>query len=313
MSKSCLVSFVVWLAIILTGCGGGGTSSPVVDSAAKTPQSGVVVSAPPNHSTVGTHVHYAATATTTCAEGVASMGIYTAAGALAYSVDGASLDTDLTLDPATYNTVVQEWDHCGGSATTAVMITVTSDGNSDAGSGGSGGAPPEPTGTTFSNLQQGAGWNGYALLPPDYRICTSCTSDGPETTWSTEQGVSSPSLSGSSMKFTIGGETTFSVNMPRDQRCSVGTGTSTREASASACISEPASGVDARSTPLAATRRRPRFSASRRSRTSSCGTPSRTRSRRVARKSSVNGDGTQRVACPGPLSSNVVVVQSSAA
>ena len=53
------------------------------------------------------------------------MGIYTAPYALAYKVAGGSLNTYLTLSSGTYNTVVQEWDKCGGASKTAVTVTVS--------------------------------------------------------------------------------------------------------------------------------------------------------------------------------------------
>jgi hypothetical protein len=124
------------------------------------------------------------------------MGIYTAPYQLAYTVNGASLNTNLTLSPGTYNTTVQSWDNCGGGASTPITITVS-------GSGGGGG------GKVFNNLQAGAGWTGYALLPPGYGICSSCKPGGPQATWSMTQGVGSPSLDGKSAKFTIGGTTKF--------------------------------------------------------------------------------------------------------
>jgi hypothetical protein len=74
---------------------------------------------------VSSPVHFAATATTTtCAAGIASMGIYTAPGVLAYVQNGAALDTHLPLSPGTYNTVVQAWDSCGGALKKPVTITV---------------------------------------------------------------------------------------------------------------------------------------------------------------------------------------------
>jgi hypothetical protein len=66
-----------------------------------------------------------------------------------------------------------------------------------------------PSGTSagaFSNLQRDSNWHGYTLMPPSYNICGSCTPSGPAITYSTQQGISSPSLSGSSMKFSIGGD-----------------------------------------------------------------------------------------------------------
>jgi hypothetical protein len=84
----------------------------------------VSVSAPINTST-SSPVHFVATASTSCASGVSSMGIYTAPYVLAYKVAGSSLNTYLTLAAGTYNTVIQEWDKCGGSSKTAKTVTVS--------------------------------------------------------------------------------------------------------------------------------------------------------------------------------------------
>jgi phosphatidylinositol-3-phosphatase len=86
---------------------------------------GVSVSAPVSGNTYSSPVHFVASATTTCSAGVSSMGIYTAPSVLAYKVSGASLNTYLPLSNGTYNTVVQEWDKCGGASKTAVTITVS--------------------------------------------------------------------------------------------------------------------------------------------------------------------------------------------
>ena len=158
---------------------------------------GITVTSPSNGAQVTSPVHYVATAQSPdCSKGVAAMGIYTAPYVLAYSVNGSKLDTYLTLSAGTYNTVVQEWDNCGWSASVPITITV--------GSGGGGGG-------TFSNLQSSSWWNGYALLPPSYNICNTCTPSGPLATWGTTQGIKSPALSsGGSMKFDIGGTLAFS-------------------------------------------------------------------------------------------------------
>ena len=156
----------------------------------------VNVSAPQTNSTVSPTVQYVASATSSCPSGVAAMGIYTAPGVLAYSTQGARVNTLLNLNPGVYHTVVQEWDKCGGSSVAPVAITV----------GGGGGS----TSGTFSNLQQEQGWNGYGLLAPLYDICTGCVPAGPQVTWSMTQNVSSPSLSGSSSQMSIGGQTVYS-------------------------------------------------------------------------------------------------------
>lgn len=86
----------------------------------------VVVSSPSNGQTVGPSVHYAATSTTsTCSSGVASMGVYVDYQLL-YTVNGTALDTTLSVAPGAHNTVVEEWDYCGGATYTSMGITVTS-------------------------------------------------------------------------------------------------------------------------------------------------------------------------------------------
>ena len=76
---------------------------------------GVTVSSPSSGATVQSPVHFVASATTSCSEGVSAVGIYTAPYQLAYVVNGTSLDTYLTLSPGDYPTVVEEWDNCGGA------------------------------------------------------------------------------------------------------------------------------------------------------------------------------------------------------
>src|SRR2546430_9888253 len=62
------------------------------------------------------------------------------------------------------------------------------------------------SGTTFADLQRSTWWNGYALLPSSYNICTTCTPAGPLATWATTQGIKSPALSsGGSLKVDICG------------------------------------------------------------------------------------------------------------
>jgi phospholipase C len=86
----------------------------------------VSVSTPVNGSTVTSPVTYMATATTsTCATGVASMGIYVNNN-LIYVVNGAKLNTQISLAAGYQHTVVEEWDHCGGATYTTINLTVKS-------------------------------------------------------------------------------------------------------------------------------------------------------------------------------------------
>jgi hypothetical protein len=162
---------------------GGATFTKVAITVSN--QSGVWVTSPTTGG-VSSPVNYAATATTGCSKGVASMGIYVN-NSLNYVVSGAKLNTNVTLTPGSYDTVVQEWDYCGGSTFKHVAVTVA--------------------GNAFTNLQAAGGWKGYGEFPPKYDVCVQC---GSGVTWSMNQGVTSPSLSGNATKFSIGGTTPYS-------------------------------------------------------------------------------------------------------
>jgi hypothetical protein len=165
-------------------CGGSSYTRVAIQVATQT---GVWVTSPANNATVGTPVRYMATATTaSCGKGVAAMGIYVN-NKLNYVVNGAQLNTSLALYPGTYDTVVEEWDHCGGASFTHVKVTVP--------------------GRIFTNLQAKNGWVGYGEYPPKYDICTDC---GPGVTWKMTQGIQSPSLTGNAAKFEIGGTHPYS-------------------------------------------------------------------------------------------------------
>lgn len=156
---------------------------------------GVTVYSPTSGATVGSPVHFVAKGSSpACPKGVAAMGIYTAPYVRAYVVNGSNLDTYLNLSSGTYNAVVQEWDNCGWSATAPVTITVS-------------GTSAGTSGKTFDNLQNSSGWKGYALLPPTWGICSTCTSSGPELKWSWTPNISSPSMDGISTKTVYGGGT----------------------------------------------------------------------------------------------------------
>jgi hypothetical protein len=169
---------------------GGAAKTPVTFSAKAS--SGVSVSAPANNSAVTSPVTFDATASSSsCAAGVASMGIYTAPGQLAYTVNGSSLNTSLALNPGTYQTVVEEWDKCGGAATTPISITVS--GSSQ--------------GSSFSNLQRSGGWGQYAQGPPNFVDCSPSPCDG--ISFGMTPGINSPSLSGDSTEYEIGSGTPY--------------------------------------------------------------------------------------------------------
>jgi phospholipase C len=97
----------------------------------------VTVTSPTPGTLVPSPVHYVASATaTTCAKGVATMGIYVN-NVRIYVVKGAVLNTYITMNNGPEHTVVEEWDYCGGATTSTVNITV--------------GLPPAPTVSITSN------------------------------------------------------------------------------------------------------------------------------------------------------------------
>jgi hypothetical protein len=169
---------------------GGATKTAVPLNVVSEP--GVWVTSPVSHSTGSPLTSYVATATTSCAAGVASMGVIVD-GHLMYKTDGASLNTQLNLTPGTHNTTIKEWDNCGGNAGKWMSITVA--------------------GNKFSNLQTNF-WKSWGQLAP---LDNDCAAPCPGVTWNMAQGVKSPSLSGNATQFSIGGTTPYSDALWYDQ------------------------------------------------------------------------------------------------
>jgi hypothetical protein len=86
-----------------------------------------VISPLPNISYLQYDVQVIASATTTCPQGVSAMGVYTADHVRVATQPGASINTPISVAPGTYNLVVEEWDNCGGAATTPLNLIVTGD------------------------------------------------------------------------------------------------------------------------------------------------------------------------------------------
>ena len=173
----------LYLAIVLPTFAGVSISSP-----------GIADTTTPGIATSGSQVHFVAKGTSpSCSKGVASMGIYTSAGKLAYTIKGGALDTNLALSAGGYDVNITEWDNCGSSSKALLTLTVTTSSGS--------------TGTTYSDLQNAQGWSGYALLPPSWSICSTCSSSGPELIWSWTPNISTPSLDSKSTKSAYAGGT----------------------------------------------------------------------------------------------------------
>lgn len=150
-----------------------------------TSSSGVFVTSPANNSTVSSLANYVATATTTsCSKGVAAMGVYVK-NQLVSVQNGAKLNAQVSLGAGAQNTVVEEWDYCGGASYVPVNVMV------------------QGTGTKLSNLQTSNGWNSWGQGPPNYVDCSPSPCSGIQ--FSRATNVSSPSLSGNATAFMLGG------------------------------------------------------------------------------------------------------------
>src|SRR5579871_3643760 len=95
----------------------------------------VSVSSPTNGSTVGSSVHFVASASST--HTVTAMAIYVD-NALAYKASGSSLNTYVTMSSGAHSVVVQSWDSAGLVQKSAETITVSASAPPPASSSGSG-------------------------------------------------------------------------------------------------------------------------------------------------------------------------------
>jgi hypothetical protein len=169
---------------------GGGSASTV---------NGVTVSSPTSGSTVGSPAHFAASASGNAP--IASMIIYVDGNQdyLAYS---NSLDTTISLGAGSHNAVVRAWDNNGQTYTNSFNFTVGSGGGTGTTTPPDTSSPPVTAGNAVSNIQTLGGWGS----------CTVCAGDGgngPVAGYDFQQNQGSPSLSGSSTKFSIWGGTPY--------------------------------------------------------------------------------------------------------
>jgi len=162
---------------------GGATFTPLTITV--TNQSGIFLTSPANNSVVSSPANYVATASTSsCAKGVASMGVYVN-NKLTTVQNGAKLNAQITLGAGAQNTVVEEWDNCGGAAYIPVNVTV------------------QKNGAKLANLQASKGWNSWGQGPPNYVDCSPSPCSGFQ--FSHTLNITSPSLSGNATQFTLGG------------------------------------------------------------------------------------------------------------
>ncbi len=168
--------------------------SITVNSSAPPPPSGsgVNVTTPADGSTVGAPIHVVASAS--AANPISAMRIYLDNAAM-FTVNSSQLDTTVSASSGSHLLVVQAWDTTGAVYKQSRNVTV--------GSSAPTGSPVPSGAIVQSNIQQMAGWQNCT-------VCAGAGGNGPSANFGTLQGVSSPSLSGASMQFSIGGSTPYS-------------------------------------------------------------------------------------------------------
>ena len=159
---------------------------------------GVTVSSPTTGSTVGSPVHFVASATSS--HPITAMRIYVD-NVSVYVVSSSKIDTSVAMSSAKHNVVVQAWDSSGAVFKQALTITVGASAPSPTPTPG---LPTPPSSAVIkANIDQMTGWQS----------CTACAGaggNGPISSISMVQNVLSPSLDGKSAKFSISGTTAYS-------------------------------------------------------------------------------------------------------
>jgi hypothetical protein len=153
---------------------------------------GVSVSSPYNGASVASPVHFVASASSSAP--ITGMRVYSDGNSV-FATGASSFDTSVSLPAGTHYIVVQAWDSYGNVLKAPAMtINVTSTST----------APAVPSNAkTFYNIDQMSGWQSCT-------VCAGAGANGPVAQYSLVQGISNPSMDGSSAQFWIGGTTPYS-------------------------------------------------------------------------------------------------------
>lgn len=194
-SKSAaLIILLTWL-LVLDACSGfsvppaSGSTPPATNST-----TALTISSTLPAATVGA----AYSATLSVSGGTAPYLFSLASGQLPTSVAlnaNKGIFSGTPSTPGAFSFAISVTDSKGISKQQALQITVAN-------------TPISNPGNTFSNLQQSAGWGEYGQGPPSFIDCSPSPCDG--ITYSMTQGIKSPSMSGSSTEYDLGGSAVYS-------------------------------------------------------------------------------------------------------
>lgn len=170
---------------------GGILKAPETITVSTTSSGAVAVSSPANNATVSSPFQVVATAS--APRPIVAMTAYLDSN-IASTTNSASMNASISAGSGSHSLVVQAWDNIGTVYKQALTISV--------GSGGGGPTPPPPGANVKSEIQNMTGWQSCT-------VCAGIGGNGPTVSISLNQFQGSPSLSGSSAKFTIGGGIRF--------------------------------------------------------------------------------------------------------
>jgi len=165
---------------------GGIFKAPQTITVSATSSGAVAVSSPANNATVGSPFQVVATAS--APHPIVAITAYLDS-AIAATTNSASMNASISAGSGSHSLVVLAWDNVGTVYKQALTISVGSSG---------GPAPPPSNAIVKSEIQNMSGWQGCT-------VCAGIGGNGPVATFSMNQFQASPSLTGSSTKFTIGG------------------------------------------------------------------------------------------------------------
>ena len=185
-----VVSTLCYLTV-LSAC--SGVSVPGnANAASSSPNPGLTISNSLPSATVGASYN----ATVNVSGGTSPYSFSVASGALptgAQLGDGTGTISGTPTTAGSFSFSIRVSDAKGLSQEQAFIISVSNTPNQ---------------GNSFSELQQSSGWGAYGQGPPDFVNCSPSPCDG--ITFSISQGVASPSMSGESAQFNLGGTAVYS-------------------------------------------------------------------------------------------------------
>jgi hypothetical protein len=162
---------------------------------------GVAVSSPANGATVNAPIPVVASASASAGRPITAMTVYLDSN-IAYTVNAASVNTKINAGTGAHQVVVQAWDSAGAVYKSSVAVNV--------GAPSGTAVPAAPAAAT--GAPAGAVTHAAIQTMPAWESCDVCAgvgANGPRASYSMAENQASPSLSGRSARFNVGGSTPY--------------------------------------------------------------------------------------------------------